>query len=44
MMMNGKKMTITWHVNKLNISHIDEKEVTKIIKWMKVIYGNHMRE
>ena len=25
MMINGKQMTITWHVNKLKISHVDKK-------------------
>ena len=36
---NGKQMTITWHVDDLKISHVDAREVTRIIKWFKLIYG-----
>ena len=43
-MIDGNKMTITWDVNKLEISHVENKGVTKVIEWMKGIYGNHMRE
>ena len=32
---NGKQMTIIWHVDDLKISHVDEKELTKIIDWLK---------
>ena len=39
MMINGKQMTITWHVDDLKISHLDEMEVTRIIEWFKGIYG-----
>ena len=31
MIVNGKQMTITWHVDNLKISHVDEMEVTQII-------------
>ena len=37
---NGKQMTITWHMDDLKISHVMENEVTKIIDWSKTIYGN----
>ena len=43
-MIDGNKMTITWDVNKLEISHVENKGVTKVIEWMKGIYGNHMRD
>ena len=43
-MMNGKQMTIPWHVNNPNISQVEKKEVPKIIEWMKGIYGIHMKE
>ena len=43
MVINGKKMTITWHVYELKTSHIDVDEVTKVIYWMKGIYGSHMK-
>jgi hypothetical protein len=42
-MMNGKQFTITGHVDDLKFSHEDENEVTKIIKWLKKIYGDDMR-
>jgi hypothetical protein len=42
-MVNGKHFTITWHVDDLRLSHEDENEVTKIIKWLKEIYGNDIR-
>jgi hypothetical protein len=41
-MVNGKQFTITWHVDDLKLSHEDENEVTKIIKWLKEIYGEDM--
>ena len=43
MMINGKQITITWHVNDLKTSHVDTYEVTKVIDWMKGIYGSHMK-
>ena len=39
-MINGKQMTLTWHVDDLKISHVDKMEVTRIIEWFKGIYGN----
>ena len=41
-MVNGKKITIIWHVDDLNISHMYEKEVTQITKWMKSVYGKYI--
>ena len=37
-MINGKQMTIVWHVDDLKISHVDSREVTKIINWFKSKY------
>jgi hypothetical protein len=37
---NRKQMTICWHVDDLKVSHADDKEVTKIEKWLKGLYGN----
>ena len=37
---NGKQMTITWHVDDLKISHVDATKVTAVIEWFKTIYGN----
>ena len=39
----GKEMTITWHVDDLKISHQDPKQVTKIIKQLKTLYGKHRK-
>ena len=44
MMINGKKMTIPWHIKNLKISHVEKKGVPKIIEWLKGIYGSHMKE
>eukprot|EP00957_Ditylum_brightwellii_P007802 590505-Ditylum_brightwellii.AAC.1 len=41
-MINGKQMTVTWHVSDLKISHIESNEVTKCIEHFKKIYGNRM--
>ena len=40
---NGKQMTILWHVDDLKISHVDEKELTLIIKFMKRMHDKDMR-
>jgi len=40
---NGKQFTIVWHVDDLKLSHVDEKEVTKMLDWLKSIYGDRMR-
>ena len=41
-MIGGKEFTITWHVDNLNISHVDKKVVDKMIKWMKGLYVQDM--
>jgi hypothetical protein len=41
--MNSNQFTITWHVDDLNLSHMDNKEVTKTIDWLKSIYEEYMR-
>jgi hypothetical protein len=38
----GSQFTITWHVDYIKMSHKDPKEVTKVIDWMKGIYGDNM--
>ena len=44
MMVNGKQMSITWHVNDSKIFHVDADEVKKLIDWIKGIYGSFMKE
>ena len=44
-MVNGKQLTIVWHVDDLKILHVDENVVTKIIsklekQYDKDAYGN----
>ena len=41
---NENQMAISWHVDNLKIMHVDTDEVTKVIYWMKGIYGSHMKE
>ena len=36
---NGQQMTVVWHVDDLKVSHVDEKEVDKIIKLMEAEFG-----
>ena len=38
-MVNGKQLTITWHVDNLKISHVDENVVSAIIKDLNGKYG-----
>jgi hypothetical protein len=41
-MINGKQFTLTWHVEYIKMSHDDHKEVTRVIEWLKGIYGDKM--
>ena len=38
-MVNGKQLTIVWHVDDLKSSHVDKNVVTKIISKLKKQYG-----
>ena len=37
-MVNGKQLTVCWHVDDLKVSHVDTNEVTNMINWLKVTY------
>ena len=37
-MVNGKQLTLLWHVDDVKISHMEEKVVTEFINWMKTMY------
>jgi hypothetical protein len=39
-MINGKQMTITWHVNNLKVSHVNPFQITKFAADLATIYGN----
>jgi hypothetical protein len=40
---NGKYFSVLWQVDDIKISHKNEEEVTKMITWLKSIYGDDMR-
>ncbi len=37
---NGKQMTITWHVDDLKVLHVDPFQITKFAAYLASIYGN----
>ncbi len=37
--MNGKQMTVCWHVDDLKVSHVDDEELTKFGQWLNETYG-----
>jgi hypothetical protein len=42
-MINNKQFTMVWHVDDIKMSHEEEKEITRMITWIKSIYGDDMR-
>jgi len=38
-MVNGTQMTVAWHVDDLKVSHIDGREITKLVVFLKEKYG-----
>jgi hypothetical protein len=40
---SGKQFTVVWYVDDIKMSHADEKEVSKLITWLKSVYGEDMR-
>ena len=38
-MVNGKQITIVWHVDDLQISHVNKNVVTQLIKDLDKVYG-----
>ena len=41
---NGKQLTISWHIDELKISHVDAKVVTECIDKLNEIYGKKPSE
>eukprot|EP00957_Ditylum_brightwellii_P212308 15367176-Ditylum_brightwellii.AAC.4 len=39
-MVKGKQLTMCWHVDDLKISHKDNKEVTRMLRWLESKYCN----
>ncbi len=33
---NGKQITVTWHVDNLKISHVDPRVVTALLKYLSI--------
>jgi hypothetical protein len=36
---NGKQMTVCWHVDDLNVSHVDPSKMTKFGQWLITTFG-----
>jgi hypothetical protein len=39
---NGHQFTLAWHVDDIKMYHKDPEEVSKLIAWLKSIYGDNM--
>ena len=39
-MVNGKQLTVTFHVDDVKASHKDPKVIDEFIKWVEKKYGN----
>jgi hypothetical protein len=42
--MDGKQMTVKWHVDDLMISHVNQDKILKFVKCIKDIYGDNLPE
>ncbi|KAG7340378.1 hypothetical protein IV203_023921 [Nitzschia inconspicua] len=40
-MVNGKQLTVTWHVDDLKVSHMQPSVVTEFMEWVKTMYVRH---
>jgi len=40
-MVNGKQITVVWHVDDLKISHVDEQVVDETVRMLNNKYGKH---
>jgi hypothetical protein len=38
-MIEGKQFDVTWYIDDLKMSHMEEGEVTNVIDWLESIYG-----
>jgi len=43
-LVNGKQLTISWHVNDLTISCVDKASIHYVIQQLKSIYGQDLKE
>ena len=37
-MVNGKQLTISWHVNDMKASHMEPRVLNEILQWIKDTY------
>ncbi len=40
-MVNGKQLTVTWHVDDLKVSHMDKRVVDAFENWLRANYEDH---
>jgi len=38
---NWKQINVSWHVNDLNVSHVNPKEIYHFLKWVQETYGSN---
>ncbi len=43
-MVNGKQLTITWHVDDLKASHVDSAVLEEFVKWLESKYGSKVNK
>ena len=39
-LVNGKQLKVTWHVDDLKASHVQEEVIDNFIKWLEAKYGD----
>jgi hypothetical protein len=43
-LVDGKQMTVRWHIDDLMISHVNQDKILKFVKCIKDIYGDNLAE
>ncbi len=41
-LVDGKQMTVRWHIDDLMISHVSQCKILKFVKCIKDIYGDNL--
>ncbi len=41
-LMDGKQMTVRWHIDDLMISHVNQDKILELMKCIKDIYGDNL--
>ena len=42
-MVDRKQFIITWHIDNLRLSHVNNKAVGEMIEWMKGLYSKYVK-